>query len=99
VDHALALRAQERDRLLDHREVLAGVDLRDLLEMQRPGLAEQSAYRREAVGQQPQCLVVLRAYAAPSRHPERGNVGVLEPLARELFEQRLLLGIGAGETG
>ena len=45
VDHPLALAAQERHGVGDHAQVLLGVHARDLLQVQRPGLAHQRAHR------------------------------------------------------
>ena len=61
VDDALAGGGEERDRLLDHREVLGAVDADDLLEVQRPGLADDRAHRGEAAREDPQALVLLGA--------------------------------------
>ena len=52
VDDGLALAGEEGDRLGDHAQVLVAVDAHDLLEVQAPGLADERADRREAVGQQ-----------------------------------------------
>ncbi len=60
VDHALALAGEERHRVRDHPQVLLGVHLGDLLEVERPGLAHERAHRGEAVGQHPQALVLAR---------------------------------------
>ena len=66
--------------------------------MQRPRLADQRADRREAVGEQPQRGVVGgRAVLAP-RHPEGGDLGVRERLAREQLEERLLLRVRGREA-
>ena len=99
VDHALALADEERDRRADHVEVLLARDLDDLLEVQAPGLADQRADRREAVGEHAQRRVVGRRDVAAARHPERGDLGVLEALAREQLEQLELLGVRRREAG
>jgi hypothetical protein len=99
VDHALALSAQERDRVGDHREVLLGVHLRHLLQVQPPRLADQAADRREGVGQQAQGRVGVGVGAAPAGHAERDHLGVAERLALEQGEELGLLGVGAREAG
>ena len=99
VDHALAGADQEGDRLGDHPQVLGAVNLHDLLQVQAPGLPHERAHRREAVGQDLQCRVVLGAQAAPPGHAEGGDLGVLEALAGEQLEQLELLGVGAREAG
>ena len=99
VDHALALRDQERDRRSDHVEVLLGRDLDDLLQVQAPGLADQRADRREAVGEHAQRRVLGRPAPAAARHPERGDLRVLEALAGEQVEELELLGVRGREAG
>ena len=98
VDHALALAAQEGDRLGDHPQVLLWIHARDLLEVQRPRLAHQRADRGEAVGQSAQAGVVLGRRVPAAGHAERRDLGVLEALALQQLEQRHLLGVGAGEA-
>ena len=99
VDDALVLRAQERDRLGDHAQVLLAVDLDDLLEMQRPGLADERADRRHGIREQPQRLVARGGHAAPARHPEGCDLGLAEALAGEQLEQLLLLWVRGREAG
>ena len=99
VDDALALREQERDRLLDHAQVLVAVDLHDLLDVQPPRLADERADGCEAVGEHAQGGVVLGARLAPARHAEGGDVGSEEVLACEQVEQLELLRVRAGEAG
>jgi hypothetical protein len=98
VDHPLALAAQERDRVGDHPQVLLRVDARHLLEMQRPRLADERADRREALGEHAQPGVLGGGAVLASRHPERRDLGVLERLAGQRLEQRLLLRVRAGEA-
>ena len=53
VDHALARADEEGDRFGDHPQVLVAIDLDDLVEVQRPGLAHERADRGEAVSEHP----------------------------------------------
>ena len=99
VDHALAGCAQEGDRLGDHPQVLLAVDLDELLEVQRPGLADQRADRGDAVGERRERRVVGGGDPAPARHAEGGDLGVGEALAREQLEQLALLRIRRREAG
>ena len=62
VDHALALGDEEGDRVGDHRAGSRRASTRDdLLEVQAPGLADERADRREALGQHAQRRVLVRA--------------------------------------
>jgi hypothetical protein len=99
VDDALAGGSEERDRLGDHREVLIAVDAHDLLEVQRPRLADDRADRGERARQDPHPLVLVGRHAAPARHPERGDLRPVERLAREQLEQLELLGVRRREAG
>ena len=81
-------------------QVLLAVDAHDLLEVQRPGLADERAHRREAVGQHPQPLVVVggrRRAGASSRRPTIS--ACVERLAREQLEELQLLGVRRREAG
>jgi hypothetical protein len=98
VDHPLALGGQEGDRVGDHAQVLLGVDAHDLLQVQRPGLADERADGREGGCEQPQRRVLVGAGVAPARHAERAHVG-REALAREALEQLLLLRVRGREAG
>jgi hypothetical protein len=98
VDDALALRHEERDGLLDHREVLVAPDADDLLEVQPPGLADDRADRREAVGQDAQGRVGVRRHVAAPGHPERRDLRGGEALRRQQAEQLLLLGVRGREA-
>jgi hypothetical protein len=98
VDHALARRGEERDRFLDHRQVLAAVDAHDLLQVQRPRLADDRADRGEAAGEDPQAVVLVGAHAAAAGHAERRDLRVVEVLAREQLEELELLRVGRGEA-
>jgi hypothetical protein len=99
IDDALALAAQEPNGLLDHPQVLLGIDTSHLLQVQRPRLPHERAHGRERVGQESQGRIGVRAYVAPPGHPEGRDVRTLEAFAREQFEERLLLGVRAGEPG
>ena len=81
------------------RQVLGAVDAHDLLEVQRPRLADDRAHGREALGEDAQALVVGGRDAAPPRHAERGDLGVLEALLREQLEELELLRVGRREAG
>jgi hypothetical protein len=97
VDHALALAHEERHGVGDHPQVLVGIDPHDLLQVQRPRLADERADGREAGGEQPQAGVVPRGDVAPARHAERAHVRA-QALLREALEQLLLLGVRGGEA-
>ena len=56
-EDALAVAAQEGDRLGDHREVLLARDAHDLFDVQHRGLADERARGREGLGEDPQPLV------------------------------------------
>jgi hypothetical protein len=94
----VSLPHQERDRVLDHAQVLLGVDPGDLLQVQRPGLAHQRADGREAVGQHPQVLVARGLDVAPAGHAEGGDLGVGELLLGQQAEQGDVLGVRPGEA-
>ena len=98
VHHALALCGEEADRVGDHREVLLGIDLRDLLQVQAPGLADQAADRNPGLGHQAQAGVAGRTYVPPPRHPEGDDLGVLEGLGLEQHEAALVLRVRAEEA-
>ncbi len=98
VDDPLACGDEERDRLGDHPQVLGAVDLDHLLQVQAPGLADERAYRREAVGQDLQRGIVLRPHVPPARHAECRDLRVLETLAGQQLEELELLGVGAREA-
>ena len=99
VDDALAPPDEIADRIGDHAQVLGARDLGDLVQVQRPGLADQGAYRREAVGQLSQGGVVLGCHAAAAGHAERADVRTLQLDAREQPEQLGILRVGADESG
>ena len=99
VDDALALRDEERDGLLDHREVVLAVDADDLLQVQTPGLAHDRADGREAVGQHPQGGIGVRRQVAAPGHPERRDLRGLELLAGEQAEELDLLRVRRREPG
>ena len=81
VNDALAAADEERDRLGDHPQVLLAVDLDDLLQVQRPGLANERADRCEAVGEHAERWVLGGGHVAAACHSKRGNRGVAEALA------------------
>ena len=100
VDDALALRAQKGDRVGDHAQVLLGIGVDHLLEVQLPGLADQRADRREALGRAA-CSAGSSAGrdVAAAGHAEGADRRVLEALALEQLEELRLLGVGAREAG
>jgi hypothetical protein len=91
--YALAVRDEERDGLLDHREVLIARDAQHALDVRDRALADERADRREGLGENPQSLVGFGTPAAAARHPERDDLGVLERLVLEQVEELLLLGV------
>ena len=99
VDHPLALPGQEAHGVGDHPQVLLGIHLRDLLEVERPRLPDQRADRGEAVGKDLQPLIVLSGSIAAPRHAEGGDGRPSEALLRQELEERFLLRIGGGEAG
>ncbi len=99
VDDALALVDQERDRLGDHPQVLLAVDLDHLLEVQAPRLADDRAHRRARAGELAQARIRVGLGVAPARHPERGDLGVVERLPGQQAEQLELLGVRGREAG
>ena len=99
VDHALAGTAQELDRFRDHPQVLAAVNLDELLEVERPGLADDRADRRDRVRQQDQRRVLAGGHVTPAGHPERGDLRATEALRREQLEELPLLRVRCGEAG
>ena len=99
VDHVLALGHEEGDRVGDHPQVLLRVHLGHLLEVERPGLADQRADGRERLGQEAQRRVVGGGRVPPAGHPEGCDLGVREALALEQREELLLLGVRGGKAG
>ena len=99
IDHPLALRDQEGHRLGDHPQVLVAVDLDDLLQVKRPGLAHERAHRREALGDDAQGRIGVGRHPAPAGHAEGGRSGRARTTRRPAAEQLELLGVGAGEAG
>ena len=100
VDHALALAHEERHRVGDHPQVLLGVDLRDLLEVERPRLADQRADRREGVGQQPAAPGRRRQLTSRRRViPNAATSAFSKRSRREQLEELLLLGVRRREAG
>ena len=65
----------------------------------RPRLADDRAHRREAVGEHAQAVVLGGRHAAPARHAEGGDVGVLEALLGQQLEELELLGVRRREAG
>ncbi len=98
-DRPLALRDEERDRLGDHREVLLARDAQHLLDVQHGALADERDHGREALGEHPQAVIAVGRDAAPPRHAEADDLGVVEPLTGEQVEQLLLLGVRGRESG
>jgi hypothetical protein len=99
VDNALALGSAVVDRVHDHRQVLLASDPRDLLEVERPGLADEAHDRREGAGERAQPGVLLGRDPAPPGHAEGGHGGVLEALASEQLEELRLLRVRGREAG
>ena len=100
VDHALALPGEEGHRVGDHAQVLLGVHLRDLLEVERPRLPHERADGREAVGEQAQRRRPPRRPASRRRvMPKAATSAVSKRLLREQLEERLLLGVRGREAG
>ena len=82
------------------RRFSSRIDLRDLLEVQRPGLADERADRREA--SRPAAAAPGRPRRATSRRrvmPKAAISAVSKRLAREQLEERLLLRVGGREAG
>ena len=98
-DRPLALRAQEGDRVGDHRQVLLGRDLDHLVDVQAPALADQTDDGREALDQDAQGGVVLGGDVAAPGHAEGGDRRLLQLQLGEQLEELRLLGVGAGEAG
>src|SRR4051812_25456064 len=99
VDDPLALAREERNRIADHREVLVRIDLRDLLEVELPRLADEAARGYPGLGHQPQACVVRCAHVAPAGHAKGDDLRMLEPLVIEQLEAALVLRIRAEEAG
>ena len=97
VHHALALRGEEPDRLVDHAQVLVAAHVDDLAEVQAPGLADDGDRGREGVRQHAQAVVGLRGHALAPRHAEGDELRVAQPLVAHAPEELDLLRVGRGE--
>jgi hypothetical protein len=75
------------------------VDLDDLLEVERPGLTDERADRDGRRRQQDQRRIGAGARVTAARHPEGGDLGLVEALCSEQLKQLALLGIGRREAG
>ena len=96
VDDALARGDEERDRLLDHREVLGAVDADDLLEVQRPRLADDRAHRARSsrpgsAGRRPPSAATPRRRVMPNA----AICACSKRSPREQLEELELLGVRA----
>ena len=99
VEHALALGAQERHRLVDHAQVLVAIDAHDLVEVQVPGLADDRRDRREALGEHLQRDVLVSTRTPAARHPEGRDQRTRRRVGLERAEQLGILGVRLGEAG
>jgi hypothetical protein len=99
VDDPLTGADKEGDRGGDHPQVLLAVDLDELLEVQRPGLADDRADRRNALRQLDQRGIALSFHVAAVRHPERCQHGVVQAFVGHQLEELSVLWIRAGEAG
>jgi hypothetical protein len=93
IHRPLALGAQEGDRVGDHRQVLLAGDLDHLVDVQAPALANQADDRREALGEDAQCGVILGGEVATAGHPEGGDRRLLQLEAGQQLEELRLLGV------
>ena len=99
VDHPLARRAGVVDRVDDHRQVLVRRDPRDLLEVKRPGLADERHARGVAADEVAERGVLLSGDPAPACHSEGADHRVVELDVGEQAEELGLLGVRAREAG
>ena len=95
VDHLAPGRAQERDRLFDHLQVLVERGAHHLGHVQRRSLADDGAGRGAGEQQGLQVLVVFGAAARAAGHTEGGELGVLPGAVAPALEELEVLGVGA----
>ena len=98
VHHALALRHEKADRLVDHAQVLVAADADDLAQVQAPRLADDGDGRREDLGEHAQALVGLGRDALAPGHAEGDELGVDQPLCLHAPEELDLLGVRGREA-
>ena len=99
VDHPFAPLPAEADRVADHGQVLLARGAGHLLEVKRPGLADERADGRERGHQLGQRRVGLGGQVTSARHAEGADLGVLELDVREQTKQLGLLGVRARKAG
>ncbi len=99
IDNALPLGPAEVDGVHDHVEVLLARDLRHLLEMKAPGLADERHDGRERGDEHAQRVVLGSGDAAPTGHAEGADGRGLESDRGEQLEELLLLRVRRGEAG
>jgi hypothetical protein len=99
VDDALAGPGAVPDRVGDHRQVLVAGDLRDDIEVEGPGLADERDDRREAADEGGEARILGGLPVAAAGHPERSDRRLLERDVREQLEQLEVLRVRIREPG
>gem|GEM_PF-2983755 len=90
---------EEADRVADHGEVLLAGGPDDLLDVEKPGLAEDGDHRGARLEESGQLGILGRGDPAPPGGPEGGQPGVPEPQAGRLPEEGEVARARAGPAG
>src|SRR5690606_16380185 len=98
VDHVHAVKAQERDALFDHPQVLVQGGPEGIRHVKRPGLAENGGHLGARPDQRLQVFVVLHGDVSPPGAAERRDFGVDELDVLDPLEELRVLGVGAGKA-